>query len=543
MLRMFCRVITGTSVRLVSACCVALCVSPGAFAQIAPPVSPVTSAKVLSQFHAATSPPGVKQPVALESFGTLHGATLDGSFHAWHEADRERVDQNLGLRMERTLRLGERRYQQNSSGDVIALKGILLRRSVTQDFVGSDRFSQQPQYSKLLGAFTLADGRRVWRLEVSPPGGETETIDIDSTTHLIDRMEYLDGDGPFSIDFLDYRTVRGLPYSFKQIESDGDHAFDVTQVTTALIPDAKIARSVFAPLVPALLTLTSPVTVPLEEHNGALYVRVGILGQSFNFLLDTGAQGIALDASVAAKLHLASEGAFEVRGTARAGGIGVAALDSLTLGSAVLPVRAVSTLDLRASTAGRFSIDGILGFPLFGAAMVQVDYGRMQMTIGRPGTLPATGARIDIDVDRELPEATATVNGISGRFMIDTGNGNELLLYHHFVDEHRGLLPFRASSSVSSYGIGGASLSYPTNVDELDLGPYRLFHRYTGVVLGDRGAFADRFDAGNIGLGALKNFVLTFDDVNRALYLSPGTNFDDGRGRRISSIDSLDTTR
>ncbi|GAC1505539.1 MAG: hypothetical protein NVS1B14_11080 [Vulcanimicrobiaceae bacterium] len=542
MLRTSCKVITHINVKLVSACCVALCLAPAALAQTAQPALPASSAQVLSLYRAATSPAGVKQPAALESFGTLHGATLEGSFHAWHEAARERVDQNLGLRMERTLRLGERRYQQNSSGDVIALKGILLRRSVTQDFVGSDRFSAQPQYSKLLGAFTLADGRRVFRLEVSPPEGETETIDIDSTTHLIDRMEYFDGDGPFSIDFLDYRTVRGLRYSFKQIESDGDHAFDVTQVTTALIPDAKVSPAVFAPLVPALIQLTAPVTVPLEEHNGALYVRVGIFGQNFNFLLDTGAQGMALDTSVATKLHLVPQGSFEVRGTARAGGIGVAALDTVTLGGALLPVRAVSTLDLRGSTAGRFPIDGILGFPLFGAAMVQIDYGRLQMTIGRPGMLPATGARIDIDVDRELPEATATVNGIPGRFMIDTGNGNELLLFHHFVDEHRGMLPFSARSSVSSYGIGGASLSYPANVDELDLGPYRLFHRYTGVVLADKGAFADRFDAGNIGLGVLKNFVLTFDDLNRALYLSPGTNFDDGR-RRISSIDLLDTVR
>ena len=45
------------------------------------------------------------------------------------------------------------------------------------------------------------------------------------------------------------------------------------------------------------------------------------------------------------------------------------------------------------------------------------------------------------------------------------------------------------------------------------------------------GAFADRFDAGNIGLGLLKNFVVTFDDSAGALYVERGSLFDDGRSR------------
>jgi hypothetical protein len=46
-----------------------------------------------------------------------------------------------------------------------------------------------------------------------------------------------------------------------------------------------------------------------------------------------------------------------------------------------------------------------------------------------------------------------------------------------------------------------------------------------------RGAFADRFDAGNVGLGLLANFVLTFDLANNALYVERSSAFDDGRSR------------
>ncbi len=37
--------------------------------------------------------------------------------------------------------------------------------------------------------------------------------------------------------------------------------------------------------------------------------------------------------------------------------------------------------------------------------------------------------------------------------------------------------------------------------------------------MAEKGAFADRIDAGNVGLGILKNFIVTFDLTNSALYL------------------------
>ncbi len=37
-------------------------------------------------------------------------------------------------------------------------------------------------------------------------------------------------------------------------------------------------------------------------------------------------------------------------------------------------------------------------------------------------------------------------------------------------------------------------------------------------MLEDQGAFADRFDAGNIGMGVLRNLVVTFDVANGKVY-------------------------
>lgn len=488
------------------------------------------AAAVLAHYDAALSA-GAKAPTSIETAGTLSGALLRGSVHSWHDGEKERTEQNLGARVERTLQIGSKRYVQNGSGNVIELKGILMRRGITQDFIGSSDLAKQPQYSKMLGRALLDDGRDVYRLEVQPPGGEAETISIDAHTWLLDRLEYIEGDGPFTIDFSDYRTVNGYRFAFKQVQSDGTHEFDIVQTLTKITSGVHIPDSVFAPFAASKLLAPHPVTVALTENNGALYVPVVIHGQKFQFLIDSGAQGIVLDVKTAARLALIPEGSFEARGTSRMAGVGVTLLDKLHIGDATLPVGTASILDLAASTSGRFPIDGILGFPLFGASEVRIDAARKTMTLAPPGTLLPLGDKFEIDVDRELPEMLARVNGVQGRFLVDTGNGNELLLFHPFVEANQGIIPQTLRSAMPSFGIGGATRAYSVTIDELDLGGYRLYHRYTSVILSNEGAFADRFDAGNIGLAVLRNFVFTLDAYNGALYLDRGGEFDDGSHR------------
>jgi hypothetical protein len=105
-----------------------------------------------------------------------------------------------------------------------------------------------------------------------------------------------------------------------------------------------------------------------------------------------------------------------------------------------------------------------------------------------------------------------------------------LLLYHPFLETHPGIVPFTLTSR-RSYGIGGAASSYRTSLDQLDIGGLTIYHAETDVMQATRGAFADRFDAGNVGLAVLKNFRFTFDESNNAMYVARGGAFDDGRNR------------
>jgi Aspartyl protease len=237
-----------------------------------------------------------------------------------------------------------------------------------------------------------------------------------------------------------------------------------------------------------------------------------------------------LDSRAAAEQRLKPTGRLEVTGAQRTGGLGVAMLDSIQIGGAALPVHVVTVLDLNGVT-GAFNADGVLGYPFFASAEVTIDPVAKTMTFAKPGALRAPGSPLKVDVDRQLVEVAGKVNGAEGRFVVDTGNSTELLIFAPFMKTHPYLVGLEHRHFANNYGVGGAARAVTAIVDELDVGDYKMFNRYASLMQTDSGAFADRFDAGNIGMGVLRNFVLTFDLANSQMYLQRSTAFDDGRYR------------
>ena len=499
----------------------------GAAAARGEPVPPL--AEILARYARAIDDPGHARPLRFETHGVLHGAGLSGSFQTWRDGDRQRDDQELGPRRERVLRIGERVTIQDSDGNVRELRGTLLRRARTEEFIDSSAFARAPERCTLRGAARIGE-RPAWALEVSAPGGESETLYLDAETALPLRIEYDDYDGRETLDFSDWHSAGGHRFPFRTVASDGEPAFDTIAETSEISLDPPLAAELFAPLPARAVEARSAQTVALTERGGHLFAPVRIGKNAYTFLVDSGAQNIVLDTGIARALSLAEEGTLEASGTARTGGLHVARLPELAIGDAVLRDLVVSTLDLARSTDGTLRIDGILGYPFFASSIVRLDAARGTMTFGPPGTLEPKGTRIELELDRSLPEARLLLNGrVDGMFVFDTGNAAELLLYGPFVDAHPGLVPVTANGR-RSWGIGGPAATYATALETLGVGDISLYNTPTEVMLAKRGAFADRVDAGNVGLGILRKFVATFDFGASALYLERGPAFDDGSG-------------
>lgn len=502
------------------------------FTLLAVPVHAQTTSLsgVLAARKAALAALHVHTPKTLEVRGVLLGAGMQGEFHTWETGGKERFDENVGGRSESSLRIGDREYIVNESGNVRELHGLLLRRQHTEDFINGDGFVTHPQYDTFAGEKQLSDGRSVYEIVVAPPDGQPETLDLDAKTLMIDRISYDEEDGTSTEDFSEYSHAGGVLFAGREVDSNGDHVYDVAHYVVKMFVDRPIGDQIFAVPQTSVVQTDKPVTVGLNEHDGHYYTKVRVGSRDYNLLVDTGAQGIVLDSRVAREQGLKAQGHLQVAGTARTGGLGIAKLDAVQIGGVTLPVHSVSILDLRGST-GRFDADGVLGYPFFASAEVTIDPIANTMTFAKPGMLHPQGDPVSVDVDRQLVEIDGKVNGAQGRFLLDTGNSTELLLFSPFMHSHPYLVGFQERRFANDYGIGGTTATLSAIVDELDVANYRLFNRYTNLMQTDRGAFADRFDAGNIGMGVLKNFVVTYDLANARVYMQRDAAFDDGRGR------------
>ncbi len=502
------------------------------------PASPSDLATILDRHLQARTALHVRAPRTLQTEGTLEGLGLHGSFHTWREGGRERYDETLGIRAQRTLRVEGVEWMQNANGDVRELHGLVARRQVSQDFIDSGEFARHPENDTLLGRAKLGDGREVWRIRIEPPGGEPYGVALDTGTLMVDEEAYVEGDGITTVDYADYRVVRGALYADVSVESNGERAYNITSRVTGVTVNEPIDPSVFAPLQPAVVDAPNPVKVPLLTDAGHYFVRGTVDGKALLFLVDSGSQALFVDPAVAQRLDLTPEGSLEVRGAKRISGRGVIPLDRIDIGDAHLPAHVVSVVDLSSVTYTGKTVDGVLGYPFFAAAEVRIDPESMTMTIAKPGALAVRGSPIPIDTDRELPEMTARLNGTTdGRFLIDTGNSNDLLVFHAFALANPGVVFFgNAQNFAKNGGVGGSSAAVPAVVARLEIGPFNLYNRSADVMLSDTGAFADRYEAGNIGLATLKNFVCTFDYSNRTLFLDKTRWFDDGRYRSPTEV-------
>jgi hypothetical protein len=476
---------------------------------------PPSIATVLAAYERATHGSDVD---TIETSGTLSGEGLTGDVHSWRSGDRERDDESLGPRLETTLRIGNRVWVRNSNGNVHELTGVLLRRALTAEFVDSGAFLKAPERVRFSGFGTI-DGRRTWNVEVNAPRGEPETLWIDARSGLPLRTEYLDGDGPTYVDLSDWRNVGGMQIAFHSVTTDGEHAFDTVEQVTWVKLGRPIDPAQFVPLEGKQLVADGVQTVPLLDDGSRIACRVTIAGQSYAFLIDSGSGNVLLDSRVARAAGLGEVGALEVRGAVRTGGMHVALLSRLSIGTASLDDLVVSTIDLGAA-AGHTRIDGILGYPFFAASLVQLDFAHHLMRFGPPGSFVPAGERIELDTDREIPEAVFRIDGtVDAPFIVDTGNSGELLLYAPFVDAHPALAPALGAGGSSYIGVGGSDRTYSARLDSFGLGSTTLSGQSADVIVAKNGAFADRIDAGNVGLGLLRKFVVTFDFANHALYL------------------------
>ena len=257
-------------------------------------------------------------------------------------------------------------------------------------------------------------------------------------------------------------------------------------------------------------------TLPFENLGGLVVLPVTIgASRPLRFVLDSGAGRMVLDGAVADEVGLAREGSGYVMG-AGAGALRVEYVRNvtLTLPGVVSGGHELAVLDLGplAKTVGG-RVDGVLGYPVFERAVVEIDYPGGKVTFRAPErfTYRGSGAELPIDIERRWPFVRGELvlddgTVISDRFLVDSGSSDSV--DHPVVKDMSG-----RRETETGVGLGAPTRGYIARARAFRLGGFTV-DAPTVACCG-----ASEETSRLIGSGVLARFRVIFDYARRRLIL------------------------
>lgn len=459
--------------------------------------------------------------IAIE--GRITASGLDGGYRALEDARTGRYDRRsrFSAYALREVHDGRTTWRQGHAGGVHRLDGDLaVRRSVTEAWLVRRAWLLPDAGGAYVGPVTrrTLDGVPVATLTAVPIGGQAVTLSFDPTTFDLVHSERV---MPISVQqrrYADYRVDEGmrLPHA---ITTD-DHDEDVETLTIDRY-DLHVAPSSgqFAPLsAPRDWTLATPsVTVPFGLRTGKLTIEAKLNGQGpFLFIFDTGGHAIVTPA-LAAALQL------ETVGAGQSGGAGEGTLTEQFTRVATVEIGGLTLKDLHffvlpfgyptVERGAEAPLGGLFGVELLERLAVRFDYPARQVTFTpfgmrrfEPG---ATVTRVRFDDD--IPLVDGRLDGHDGVFALDTGNSAAMLVQHRWAERVGIADRYKAGVETASFGAGGVSRNWVSRAERFEIGGAVLPRPITRYAEDQRGAFASRTEAGNIGTDVLAHFVIDFD--------------------------------
>jgi membrane-associated protease RseP (regulator of RpoE activity) len=375
-----------------------------------------------------------------------------------------------------------------------------------------------------------------------PKDGGTFDAWFDANTHLLYKIEEKIGSLTNNSTYTEYASYGGamIAKHLYQAASDGKNA--QTMILTAASfapaqPDAfyempKIALNDFS------IAGGKETTFPFQLVNNHIYADVKIDGQGpYTFIFDTGGLNLVTP-PLAKTLGLKVEGNMDARGggtgTMSAGMTKVARVD---IGNATITDQAFMSLPLDSmeNTEG-FPMPGMIGFETFRRFVTRIDYGNKAITLIDPKDFDPkdAGTAVPIAFDGNDVEVTGTYEGIPGKFIIDTGARQTLMLNSPFVAKHDlHNASVKGNEAVTGWGVGGPTTAFVTHGGLLKIGSVDVKGPLVLLTTDKGGANADDQLAGNIGGGILKRFAVTFDYEHNTMYLKPVTG-------TVADLDTFD---
>lgn len=271
---------------------------------------------------------------------------------------------------------------------------------------------------------------------------------------------------------------------------------------------------------------SQPVVLPMTMEKNLPLVQISVNGaQRLTFILDSAASGCLIASERAEALGLKPVANAISGGSGGFQQVGVIPGVHLKLGGIQLPPTDCYTFDMK-TLRFKGPVDGVLGLPLFGKYIVEIDYPGSQVRIFSPrGYQPSSKAEA-------LPLRMSVGPIVRGRirvrdkepievdFQIDTGSAHILTVCTPLVDRHRLLESADELAAGTTHGVGGASSDMTGRIEEVRIGRFVVERPTVRFSRQTTGAFAsEQFFSANLGGDFLKRYKVTFDFPGSRVFL------------------------
>ncbi|HEV3088414.1 MAG TPA: aspartyl protease family protein [Candidatus Elarobacter sp.] len=408
----------------------------------------------------------------------------------------------------------------NENGFTVPMLGEPVRYIYTRSALFDERLTTLP--ASVVRSETI-DGTAVTWVRVQPEVGVAAELAVDPATGAFKRA-VLDPNGKYEtrFDVLGYTDTGGgkrvmsswrytgekSVYAYTNVEANG------TVTDDDLHPPKQTATWTFD---------ASAAAVPLELTTSRILVGATVNGVPGKFILDTGADGIAMTDTFARRAGAKRAGKTEISGIGGGGNASanVYKLDTIAFGANVLhDVLVVTGLDER----GTFDADvaGLIGFDLLAGAIVDMDLDRKTLRIMDPEKVQPDNSRgvvVRVDLTTGQPRVGMTVGGrVPVLATLDSGNPLHVLFSQSLISRDRVTFfsdPTSLGSRIQYYGVNGTETAQCGQLQSLELGP---------VVYRPVPACASPSQSHNdvlVGLDFLRAFNIVFDYPEGYLLMSP----------------------
>jgi membrane-associated protease RseP (regulator of RpoE activity) len=157
-----------------------------------------------------------------------------------------------------------------------------------------------------------------------------------------------------------------------------------------------------------------------------------------------------------------------------------------------------------------------------------VDYEKRLLTLSLPSAFEyrGTGTIVPFTFNEHIPQVEGSLDGISGKFDIDTGARGSVTILAPFAEKNGLTEHYGAKvAAVTGWGVGGPARGLVTRARTLRLGTLEVVGPVVDLSQQKKGAFIDPYVAGNVGAGVLKRFNVTFDYGRQRLIFEPNANY------------------